>query len=233
MKMGFLKNLKQSKLSKHFSTYIARFAFLFLSVQAAAQPFADEIAAFKKQDSISMPPKGAVLFTGSSSFRLWKNIGSDFPEHTIINRGFGGSTLPDMIRYADNIIFPYAPRQIIIYCGENDFAADSTLYPAQVAERFEELFNLIRSKYKKVPIAYVSMKPSPARQHLMPRYHVANVMIRNFLKKKKRTAFIDVYHAMLLPDGKPMADIFIQDKLHMNEKGYAIWQKIIAPYLLK
>lgn len=205
----------------------------FFTLSVSAQPFADEIAAFKKQDSLSMPPKNAILFTGSSSFRLWKNIGSYFPGYTIINRGFGGSTLPDMIRYTDAIIFPYQPKQIIIYCGENDFAADTTLYPAQVAARFEELFNLIRSKYKKVPIAYVSMKPSPSRQHLMARYNVANVMIRNFLKKKKRTAFIDVYKAMLLHDGKPMPDIFIQDNLHMNEKGYAIWQKIIEPYLLK
>lgn len=205
----------------------------FFTLSVSAQPFADEIAAFKKQDSLSMPPANAILFTGSSSFRLWKNIGSYFPGYTIINRGFGGSTLPDMIRYADAIIFPYQPKQIIIYCGENDFAADSTLYPAQVAARFEELFNLIRSKYKKVPIAYVSMKPSPSRQHLMARYNVANVMIMNFLKKKKRTAFIDVYKAMLLPDGKPMPDIFIQDNLHMNEKGYDIWQKIIEPYLLK
>ena len=231
--MAYLKKLKRSKLNKKIISLLAGIAFLLLSLPAISQPFAGEIAAFKKQDSLSLPPKNAILFTGSSSFRLWKNIENYFPQHTIINRGFGGSTLPDMIRYVNDIIYPYEPKQILIYCGENDFAADSTLYPAQVAARFEELFNLIRSRYKKVPIAYVSMKPSPSRQHLMPKYNVANVMIRNFLKKKKRTAFIDVYKAMLLPDGKPMPDIFIQDNLHMNEKGYAIWQKIIEPYLLK
>ena len=89
--------------------FVALFSFMF-SIQA--QPFAGEIAAFKKQDSISMPPKNAILFTGSSSFRLWKNIETYFPEHTIINRGFGGSTLPDMIRYVNDIIFPYEPKQI-------------------------------------------------------------------------------------------------------------------------
>lgn len=220
-------------MNKRIRHLLAGIVFLLLSWPGLSQPFADEIAAFKKQDSLAMPPRDAILFTGSSSFRLWKNIDSYFPGYTIINRGFGGSTLTDMIRYVKDIIYPYQPKQIIIYCGENDFAADTSLYPAQVAARFEELFNLIRAKYKKVPIAYVSMKPSPSRQQLMPRYHVANVMIRNFLKKKKRTAFIDVYSAMLLPDGNPMPDIFIQDRLHMNEKGYAIWKNIITPYLLK
>lgn len=232
MKMEYPNVLKSWKWSKFLRIPLA--ACFFLSASAAiAQPFADEINAFRKQDSASFPPKNAILFTGSSSFRLWRNIESYFPGYTLINRGFGGSTLPDLIRYTPDIIFPYEPRQIIIYCGENDFAADTTLYPVQVAARFEELFALIRSKYPKVPVAYVSMKPSPSRQHLMARYNVANVMIRNFLKKKRRTSFIDVYHAMLLPDGKPMPDIFISDNLHMNEKGYAIWQKIITPYLKK
>jgi lysophospholipase L1-like esterase len=198
-----------------------------------SQPFSSEIAAFKKQDSVSTPPRDVILFIGSSSFRLWKNIDSSFPDHTIINCGFGGSTLPDVIRYADDIIFPYQPKQIVIYCGENDFAADTSLNPSQVVKRFEELFTLIRSKFKKVPVVYVSMKPSPSRQHLMSKFNVANVMIKNFLKKKKKTAFVDVYKAMLKADGTPMTDIFLEDNLHMNAKGYAIWQKIIEPYLLK
>lgn len=201
--------------------------------ESGAQPFIDEIKAFKKQDSLSMPPKKAILFTGSSSFRLWKNIDSYFPGYAIINRGFGGSSLPDMIRYVNDLVFPYDPKQIVIYCGENDFAADTSLYPAQVAERFYQLFDLIRSKYPQVPIAYVSMKPSPSRKHLMAKYQVANQMIRMFLKRKKKTKFIDVYKAMLQEDGTPMPDIFLEDNLHMNAKGYAIWQKLITPYLLK
>lgn len=180
-----------------------------------------------------MPPKQAILFVGSSSFRLWKNIGSYFPGYTIINRGFGGSSLPNMIRYAGDIIFPYEPKQILIYCGENDLAGDTSLYPSQVAQRFFDLFELIRSKYKKVPIAYVSMKPSPSRKHLMAKYNVANVMIKDFLRKKKRTVYIDVYKAMLKDDGTPMTDIFLEDNLHMNAKGYEIWQKLITPHLLK
>jgi len=210
---------------------ILLFAFAFTI--ASAQPFASEIAAFKKQDSISFPPAKAILFVGSSSFRMWNDLPGYFPGYTIINRGFGGAAFPDVIRYADDIILPYRPKQIVIYCGENDFAGNDTLSPAQVTQRFIELFTMIRSRYKKVPIAYVSMKPSPSRTKLLVKFATANTMIKEFLKHKKRAAYIDVYHAMLQEDGAPMPGIFLQDQLHMNAKGYAIWQKIMQPYLIK
>lgn len=206
---------------------------LLLHTAVTAQPYADEIKAFRKQDSLSMPAKGQILFVGSSSFTMWKDVQNYFPAYPILNRGFGGSSLTDVTYYAEDVIFKYEPKQIIIYCGENDFAANDSLYPSQVAQRFKDLFNLIRSRYKKVPIAYISMKPSPSRQHLMAKFNVANVIIMNFLKKKKKTAFIDVYHKMLNEDGTPLKDIFGPDNLHMNAKGYAIWQKIIEPFLLK
>lgn len=208
--------------------------FAFAQTACAQQPpFWNDIQQFKKQDSASFPKTRQILFVGSSSFTKWTDVQDYFPGYPILNRGFGGSTLLDVIRYADDIILPYEPKQIVIYCGENDFAADKDLMPAQVAERFYQLFNIIRGKYKKTPIAYVSMKPSPSRTHLMAKYNVANVMIREFLKKKKHTAFINIYHAMLNSDGTPMKDIFVGDNLHMNAKGYAIWQKIIRPYLKK
>jgi len=222
-----LKNMKKLQLI---------LVFLFSCSAITAQlppPFYEDIQAFKAQDKDSMPPKEAILFVGSSSFTMWKDVQDYFPGYQIINRGFGGSTLQDVIRYADDVILPYQPKQIVIYCGENDLAYDDSLYPAQVKERFERLFNIIRGKYKKVPVVYISIKPSPSRQNLMPKFNVANVMIKNFLKKKKQTTFIDVYHAMLEEDGTPMKDIFIEDNLHMNAKGYRIWQKLIEPYLIQ
>jgi lysophospholipase L1-like esterase len=208
-------------------------ALLFATIVANAQPFANEIAAFKKQDSISFPPTKAILFVGSSSFRMWEDINTSFPGYTIINRGFGGSALPDVIHYAKDIIAPYQPRQIVIYCGENDLASSDTVTAEVVFKRFEILFYLIRKQYRKVPIAFVAIKPSPSRQRLLSQAERANTLIREFLQKKRKTVFIDVFHPMLLPDGTIMQDIFLEDKLHMNAKGYAIWQKAIAPYLVK
>lgn len=197
-----------------------------------ALPFWNEIQAFKRQDSIRLPPAEAILFTGSSSFRLWDSIKKSFPSHTIINRGFGGSSLPDMIRYADDLILPYSPKQIVIYCGENDIAGSDSATGEMVFERFKELFMLIRQKLPATPVAYVSMKPSPSRWHLKEKMMVGNRLIKSFLQQNKNTAFIDVWPSMLTAEGLPMNDIFKEDKLHMTPKGYAIWQKIIEPYLL-
>lgn len=196
-------------------------------------PFWNEIRAFKTQDSIQFPPRNAILFIGSSSFTMWKDVQRYFPGYTIINRGFGGSSLPDVTRYTSDIIFPYQPKQIIIYCGENDLASSDSVSANMVYSRFQQLFMLIRKKLPSIPIAYISMKPSPARQHLMPKMRKANELIKNFLKKKRKTAYIDVYNAMIDDEGKPFPELFIEDLLHMNEKGYDIWQKVIEPYLIK
>ncbi|HNA00757.1 MAG TPA: GDSL-type esterase/lipase family protein [Ferruginibacter sp.] len=199
-----------------------------------AQPYAKEIADFKKQDSLSFPESGQILFVGSSSFTLWKDVQQYFPQHSIINRGFGGSTLLDVTRYEADIIFPYKPKQIVIYCGENDIANDSTVTGAVVFERFKKLYDDIRLNLGKVPIVYVSMKPSPSRWHLREKQSDGNERIRKFLRKKKRHAvFVDVWPGMLGADGKPREELYIADKLHMNAQGYIIWQKLLEPLLLK
>ncbi len=213
------------------------FFFLLLTNVIHAQEqkpaFWEDIQAFKKQDSVSFPPRGAILFIGSSSFTMWKDVQDYFPSYVIVNRGFGGSTLPDVTRYADDIIFPYYPKQIVIYCGENDLASSDTISSQIVLQRFMALFTKIRKELPHVPIVYISIKPSPGRQHLMPKMRKGNILIKRFLKKKRKTSIIDVYHKMLNADGTVMNDIFLNDKLHMNAKGYAIWQKSIEPYLLK
>ncbi len=203
---------------------------LFSDAQA---PFQKEILAFKKADSLAFPGTGKILFTGSSSFTLWKNVQDDFPGHPIINRGFGGSSLTDLIRYAADVIFPYRSKQIVIYCGENDLAASDNVTGRMVFKRFRQLFGMIRNEQPGVPVAYVSMKPSPSRRHLMMKLSEGNLLIKKFLKKKRNTVFIDVYHTMLKADGTPEAGIFLSDSLHMNRQGYAIWKKLIEPHLLK
>lgn len=203
----------------------------FVSAQHA--PFYSEIQHFKKEDSAHFPPKNAILFLGSSSFTKWTDIQKYFPGYTIINRGFGGSSFPDAIRYANEIVFPYQPRQVVIYEGDNDVASSDKITADSVLNRFKTFFYLIRKKLPNTSIDFVSIKPSLSRQKLMPEMAKANSLIKNFLKDKKNAAFIDVYHSMLDEDGHPDKSIFLEDGLHMNAKGYAIWQKIIQPYLIR
>jgi lysophospholipase L1-like esterase len=204
-----------------------------IEVHAQHAPYYSNIQKFKSQDNIHFPPKDAILFIGSSSFTKWTDVQDYFPGFTIINRGFGGSSLPHLILYANDIIFPYKPRQIVIYCGENDLAASDTVTAETVYNRFKQLFHLIRAQLPGVPIAYVSMKPSPSRTRLMPKMSEGNSLIKKFLKKQKNASFIDVYHKMLNENGTPIGEIFTKDSLHMNANGYKIWQKVIEPYLLK
>jgi lysophospholipase L1-like esterase len=201
--------------------------------QVTQAPFADEIRKFMENDRINPPPRHAILFAGSSSFTMWRDVKDYFPGFAIINRGFGGSTLPDQVRYADSIIFPYAPRQIVIYCGENDLAAADTVSAEMVTARFKDLFNLIRSKLPGVKITYVSIKPSPSRWRLAEKFTGANSDIRKFLKTQTNTSFVNIWKKMLNENHLPDTTLFLEDRLHMNAKGYSIWQKTIKPQLIK
>ena len=204
-----------------------------LFAQEVKPAFYNDIQAFKKQDSLHFPPKNAILFVGSSSFTKWKDVQSYFPGHTIINRGFGGSILPDVIRYEKDIIFPYQPKQIVIYCGENDVASSDTVSGKIVVERFKKLYTDIRQQFPKTSIVFISLKPSPSRWQMKDRMMEANKLIKKYLKRETNATFISVWKSMIDANGKPIAAIFIEDKLHMNAKGYAIWQKLIEPHLQK
>jgi len=204
-----------------------------LIAQDQKPAFWEDVREFKKKDSASIPPKDAILFIGSSSFTMWQDVNSYFPGYKIINRAFGGSTLLDQLRYVKEVVFPYKPKQVIIYCGENDLAASDTVDGSDVARRFIRLFTLIRNKFPKVYIAYVSMKPSPSRQMLAAKMISGNEQIKKYLSTKSRAVFVDVYKDMISDEGKPREELFLDDNLHMNKMGYAIWRKAIEPYLKK
>jgi lysophospholipase L1-like esterase len=207
---------------------------LLLTLNLSAQaPFYSDIQSFKKQDSLNPPPQHAILFVGSSSFTKWKDVQDYFPAYPIINRGFGGSSMIDVIRYAGDIIFPYNPKQVVIYCGENDIAGSDTVTGTTVFNRFKILFGMIRDRWPGENILFISLKPSPSRNALRPKMEEANRLISDFISTRQNIKFIDVYHKMLLADGSPMPDIFLDDKLHMNSRGYAIWKKEIEPYLAR
>ena len=212
--------------------FLAWFGIFRLSAQESAAPFRSEINAFTKADSISKPPRKPVVFTGSSSIRLWKGLKDSFPAITLINRGFGGSTLADMIRYERETVLRYAPKQVVIYCGENDIASSDTVTPQMVLNRFERWFHDIRQQYPKLPVTFISIKPSPSRWHMKERMMESNRLIKAFLETQKQTDYINVWDPMLDAGGNPDASLFVSDNLHMNAKGYAVWGRLVEPYVL-
>ena len=215
--------------------YRAVFALLALlsvsSVLAADGKYENDIKAFEAADQKQPPPKDAVLFIGSSTFRIWKTMPEDFKGIEVINRGFGGSQIDDSTRYADRIVIPYHPRRIVMYAGDNDLAAKKT--PQQVLAEFQDFVKKVRGGLPDVPISYISIKPSIARWKLIEQITEANRLIEQFAKSQKDIDFIDIFPVMLGPDGKPRKELFRPDGLHMDAAGYALWIPIIRQRIEK
>jgi lysophospholipase L1-like esterase len=196
--------------------------------QLSSTAFEQDMQQFAMADAASPPPENGVLFIGSSSIRLWDGLAADFPGITVINRGFGGSELRDSTYYADRIIAPYAPRKILIYAGDNDLSSGRS--PQQLREDFRAFVSRVRRDLPKVEIAYIAVKPSPSRAHLLEAQRLANALIAADAGALD-VEFIDIFTPMLDATGKPREELFLEDRLHMNRAGYEIWRDVIAPYL--
>jgi lysophospholipase L1-like esterase len=199
--------------------------------QAPAGPerWEKEIAAFEAADKTNPPPSQPIVFVGSSSIRLWKSLAQDFSGLKVLNRGFGGSQLADSAHFADRIVLPYRPRTVVLYAGDNDIAAGVS--PEQVRDDFASFVKTVRHQLPDTRIAFISIKPSPSRWKLVEKIRSANQLIEDYCRKGDRLVYIDVFTAMLGDDGRPRDELFVQDRLHMNEKGYAIWTRRVRPHL--
>lgn len=205
---------------------------LFTQCRVSKNQFDRDIQNFKKSDSVQQPAKDMILFIGSSSFTLWKDVKQDLQNERIVNRAFGGSTLLDLIRFKKDIIYKYHPRKIIIYCGDNDIASSEAVSGEDVFNRFKKLYKSIRKKFSNVPVVYISIKPSPSRWKTRDRMIEANSLIASYIKSKKNIVFVNVWDKMLNASGYPKSEIFNSDSLHMNKKGYEIWVKELNSVLL-
>ena len=208
-----------------------------LAFSAALQPalaqeqWKEAIQAFEQMDETNPPPEGAILFAGSSSIRLWTTLTEDFPDARVINRGFGGSQMSDLIHFADRIVTPYAPRLILVYEGDNDVAAGKTA--EQVFADYQEFVSMVHNQLPDTRIAFIAIKPSLARRSLMDEMRKANGLIEEYAGARDRLDYIDIFTPMLGEDGEPLPDIFVDDGLHLNAAGYAIWAEAVRPYLAR
>jgi len=194
-----------------------------------AAPFEKDILAFEAADKTNPPLAGAALFIGSSSIRLWTTLAQDFPQHRVINRGFGGSQIIDSVRYAKRIVLPYKPHLVVLYAGGNDINAGKT--PEQVAADYRAFVKTVHDTLPATRIAYISIAPNPARWAQADRVRAANSLIEAHTRNDARLVFINVFPKVLGEDGQPRPEIFGADRLHMNPKGYELWRGIVGPVL--
>jgi lysophospholipase L1-like esterase len=215
-----------------FTTLLLASSFLGFSVGAEAPDpdpgrFEDAIETFINWDNKNSFPEDAILFVGSSSMRLWSTALA-FPDKPVINRGFGGSELSDVIYYFDQVIKPYSPRKILLYAGDNDVGNGKSA--VQVFEDYKELVALLRANLPGSELIFISIKPSKFRWDKWPIMVDANRMVRNYAAKHPDLDYADLAAPLLDDDGMPK-DVFADDGLHLNEQGYLLWQEALAPFL--
>lgn len=190
--------------------------------------FSREIEAFEALDRASPPEQGSILFLGSSSIKLW-DLDASFPEQTLVNRGFGGSQLSDVIHYADRIVTPSRPRLVFVYAGDNDIAAGKS--PERVLKDFLTLSDRIRTLSPEASVVFLSIKPSLARKDDWPTMRRANTMIQEACDTVDHLHFLDVASPMLDSQGAMRPELYASDGLHLSPDGYAIWAETLAPML--
>ncbi|WP_425236314.1 GDSL-type esterase/lipase family protein [Ulvibacterium sp.] len=191
--------------------------------------FRDEVEAIgKKYDSLWDPSKRTVIFTGSSSIRIWNDLEQLFPQHQIVNSGFGGSQASDLLIHIDDLILKYNPSKVFIYEGDNDISARKK--PNTIVDTTKEIIDKIKKKDSTTRIVLISAKPSIARWNLRRKYKRLNRKFSRLSKQNEHLEFADVWAPML--DGRKVkTDIFIKDGLHMNAKGYELWHNVLKPYM--
>jgi lysophospholipase L1-like esterase len=210
------------------STLILSLSFL-IGYSQTNVPYAEDVQVIKKYDNMYPQPNNPILFVGSSSIRLWKDFNQKFGRYGAINRGIGGAVLKDILYYTEDLIFRYQPRKIVLYVGENDLPSESTTADS-VLNRTIRLHKAIRAKLPDVPIIYIAMKPSPSRDQFQAKAMEGNNLIKSYFAKQEGVTFLDIYTPML-KNGKSRLELFLEDRLHMNEKGYAIWEKMLRKHL--
>ncbi|MDI9431739.1 MAG: SGNH/GDSL hydrolase family protein [Planctomycetota bacterium] len=190
--------------------------------------FAKDIDAFEQWDSKNAFPAAPVLFVGSSSIRMWRTR-EGFPDLPVINRGFGGSHISDVLHFADRIVLPYRPKVIVFYAGDNDVAGGKSAQ--RVRDDYRRFVNLINDRLPQTRLIFVTIKPSGQRWTLWPEMNRANALIRDLCKADDRLFFADLATPLLDSEGKPDDDLFLGDRLHLSPNGYAVWNETLRPIL--
>jgi lysophospholipase L1-like esterase len=189
------------------------------------------ISAFEQSDHTNPAPREALLFIGSSTIRFWSTLAADFPQHRVINRGFGGSEIVDATHFADRIIFPYQPKMVFLRAGGNDLWAGKS--PEQVFADFKEFVATIHSKLPGTEIVFISLSPSIARWRQAEKERAVNSLVQDYSEHSVGVKFIDTWSIPLGADGQPRPELFMPDKLHFNAEGYKLLVERVRPFLPK
>ena len=203
---------------------------LYLNAWSKEDFYQEAIDEFLSQDLVNPPPKGSILFTGSSSIRFWNTLQEDMEPMLTINRGFGGAHIAHVIHHFDDVITNYQPKAIVFFCGTNDIAALKG--PKQTIDDFKIFISKVRANLPGTPVFVIGIKPSVAREYLKAEEMEYNKTISEISQKDELLFFVDIWEEMLNAEGKPNPSLFVEDGLHINAEGYKIWTKLVRANLV-
>lgn len=192
----------------------------------------EEFNRFREEDAKRnlVADSGWLVFTGSSSIRMWPDLQNDFKADKTLNRGFGGSQVSDLLKHYGELILKYKPRQVVVYSGDNDIEAGKS--PERVAADLKMLQYQIERDLPNTSFVYISIKPSISRLSKFDKMEEANRLIREYLETRPNARFVDITAAMMEGNSRqPRKDLFLEDGLHMNRRGYRIWREALQPYI--
>jgi lysophospholipase L1-like esterase len=191
----------------------------------------NEISAYERKDATNPPPKGGIVFIGSSTIRLWKTLAKDYPGEPVINRGFGGSEIVDSTHFAPRILFPYEPRKVFFRAGGNDLWNGKSV--DQVFADFKEFAGTVHARLPEAKIYYISWSPSIRRWQEHDQEKELNTLVAGYIADKPYLRYIETYDLPLGPDGQPRAGLYIADGLHFDAAGYKLLAARVRPYVLE
>jgi lysophospholipase L1-like esterase len=185
-----------------------------------------DVASLLSTWSAQPPAAGGIVFYGSSSIRMWETLQEDFPDLPVINAGFGGSTLAACVWFFERIVVPLAPASLVLYAGDNDLGDGQS--PQQVLESLRSLLGKVAQHFPEIPVCFLSIKPSPARRHLLDRIRETNGLALGELQAHPHACFVNLFDSMLAADGQPIAELFAEDGLHLSPAGYRLWREVLS-----
>ena len=200
---------------------------------AEVKAWESEIEKFEQLDVAKSYPSDAIMFAGSSSIRLWSTLGKDMLPYNVIQRGYGGAKLSDFAVYADRILYPHQCQAIVIFIANDITGSDNDKSPLEVSQLFRKTLYIIRRQFKDTPVFWVSVTPTPLRWHVWPEIKEAGDMIREICEDHRNTHYIDTERYFTNANGLPRAELFLDDRLHLNEEGYRVWSSLIKNELNK
>ena len=196
---------------------------------APAHRFEQTVLAYELADKLEAPPHGAILFAGDSQFFRWKTIREDLTGYTIVNRGIDSFQTSDLVHYVDRLVLPHQPRMIILHVGGND--VNNGKPPERVLADFQTFVARVRAAMPTVPIAFSSITPGPGRWSQAAQRRLTNQTIKDYIATQPNLLFIDLWDAMLTPDGQPREELWVEDRVHPNHAGYLVRVQIMRPLL--